>query len=120
MPDNAYRSVTTGDKGFLVVVGGREYIELDRPSQVIRRLYKERDWIKEAEHRPLLPQQIGRIYYEAEKHLLIAVGDPEGRKMNWELMTNERRIDWMGKSSDHKLVKKLHKAMRKILEPLGK
>ncbi len=117
--DNAYRSTITGDKGFMVTVGGKKYIESDRPRNPVRKLYKEKDWIKEAEHRPLLPQQVGRIYFEAEKHLLTAVGDPAGRKMNWEMMTNEQRNDWLKEESEHTLVRKLHDAMSEILDPLG-
>jgi len=119
MKGNAYRSTTTGDKGFMMEVDGKKYIELDRPSQQVRRLYKEKDWIKEDEHRPLLPQQIGRIHFEAQKYLLIAVGDPEGHKMDWLMMQNQDRNDWMQEESDVALVRALYDAMDGVLSPLG-
>lgn len=116
---DAYRSATTGDKGFIETSNGKQYVVLDRPGHAVRRLYKAGEWIKEAEHRPLLPQQIGVIKFMAEKYLLMAVGDPEGHKMNWMLMTNIQRSDYMEEDSHHALVRRMHDVMSEVLDPLG-
>ncbi len=122
MTSNAYRSATTGDKGFMIEVDGKKYIELDRPSNPSRRVYKEREWVKEEEHRPLLPQEIGRVHFEMERTFLLALKDPKARKMNWEMMTNLERNEWvreMREDDKPPLVQKLHDAIHPILDPLG-
>ncbi len=119
MKGEAYRSTTTGDRGYLVEVDGKKYIDLDRPSHSSRRLYKERDWIKEDEHRPLLPQQIWHVYFQAEKYLRIALGDPKGNKMDWMMMDNNTRGEWVREEPEHRLLRTVREALEEILEPLG-
>jgi hypothetical protein len=116
---NAYRSVTTGDLGFLVTKGDRKFIRLDRPNQVVERPFKEKEWIAEEEHRPLLPHQIGRVKFEAEKWLLTALGDNVGHKMDWQMMNNFDRNAWLEEESDHALVRRLHAAIAEVLDPLA-
>ena len=115
----AYRSVDTGDLGCLVEEGRKKFILLDRPNQKVKRAYREQDWVREDEHRPLSPQAIGRILFGAEKDLLVAIQDPQGRKMSWDMMDNADRSVYMNAESEHALVRSLHKAMNKVLKPLG-
>lgn len=118
----AYRSTTTGDRGFMLERGGKKVIRLDRGSQVIEREYKKDEWVEESEHRPLLPMQVTRMFFEVEKHMLIALGDTAARReMDWEMMTNRTRTAYMEEmgETDNVLVKKLHRAMHKILDPLS-
>lgn len=100
---------------------GAKFIRLDRTSQTIEKPYKESEWIEESPHRPLLPHHLTRIYFEAEKHLLVALGDPQGRNMDWEMMVNRDKNIYRQAmdEQDNVLVKKLHKAMHKILDPLS-
>lgn len=114
-----YRSATTGDLGRLMTEDDKQYIVLDRPGHLVKRLYKEKEWIEEDEHRPLLPQQIGVILFHAEKYLLIAVGDPDGHRMDWSTMPNHERASYMEEDSHHALVRRLHEGMREVLGPLG-
>ena len=119
--EKAYRSVTTGDRGFMIERGGLPFIRLDRKSQTTDRPYKEDEWVEESPHRPLLPHHLTRIYFESEKHLLIALGDPQGRKMDWDMMVNRERNEYRRDmdDADNPLVKKLHAQMRKVLGPLS-
>ena len=39
--------------------------------------------------------------------------------MNWEMMNNIDRADWMREEPSQKLTKRIRKALKKILDPLG-
>lgn len=121
MSEKVYRSTTTGDRGFLTERGGAKFVRLDRTNQVIEKPYKEDEWTEESPHRPLLPHHLSRIFFEAEKHLLIALGDPQGRDMDWDMMVARQKNIYRNEmdDQDNPLVKKLHKAMHKVLDPLS-
>lgn len=119
----AYRSTLTGDRGFLLTRGGKKYVRLDRGSVISEKPYKESEWVEESENRPLLPMQVTRIYFELEKHLKIATGDVTAqRSMDWEMMTQRDRTAYFDTmdDTDNKLVRRLHKAVHKILDPLSR
>lgn len=124
-----YRSTTTGDLAFVIERGGKKYMRYDRPEQKIEVLYKEKEWVEDNEHRPMLPHQIAIIKFMAEKYLRTALGDQQGRKMQWEMMDNVDKNAWIaaferGEDLDGEkkpaLVRKLLAAVSKVLDPLGK
>ena len=102
----------------MVTENGKKYIIRDTPANPVKRLYKEREWVLESEHRPLLAQQTTRIVFEAEKAFLQAMGHQKGNKMDWAMMTNLERAEYKQSTSEFAVVEGLLKKMRKHLAPL--
>ncbi len=118
MAGKAYRSTDTGDRGFMVTENGKKYIVRDTPARPVKRPYKEKEWVLESEHRPLLPQQTAKIVFDAEKAFLIALGHQDGHKMDWAMMTNAQRAEYKQSTSKFPVVEGLLRKIRKHLAPL--
>ncbi len=102
----------------MVTENGKRFIVRDTPSKPVKRLYKEREWVLESEHRPLLAQQTARIVFEAEKAFLQALGHQDAKRMDWAMMTNPQRAEYKQSTSEFAVVEGLLKKMRKHLAPL--
>lgn len=85
-----YRHVETGDLGFLVMRDGEQKIKYDQGGDRVVKL--DGKWRAEVAHTPLTAQAVGRVAFEADKGLCIALGlHAEGRR-DWLLMSPTERI----------------------------
>lgn len=89
-----YRHATTGDRGFSVRRGGKEYIRLDRPNQEILRRVSD-DFVEEDATRPLTPIHLARVCFEADKALCAGLGLMDKARGDWTKLTDKQRHAWM-------------------------
>ncbi len=90
-----FRHRGTGDRGFLVEEDEQQYIQFDRPQQVIRRKYQDSDWVEEKEVRRLTQLEVARIAFEADKRLCYALGLMEESKRDWLSLREKERADFV-------------------------
>lgn len=90
-----YRHVRTGDLGYLVNREGRDYIRMDRPGDVVERIFRVDDWLPETERRPLTPMAVAKVAFEADRALCVALGlHGDGGKV-WANLPEMERVAWM-------------------------
>ena len=115
-----YSHVRTGEKGYLVVRDGARHIKLDRPNQDIVKPYRESEWHRDNEHRPLTRQHLGLVAFAADRELCRSLGMHEQAKRDWLSLTTEQRVAWMdsgpGKPAERA---RLWSAIMKTLKPLA-
>lgn len=115
------RSTQDGQAGFLVEQGGRQWVRIDRGTQVTaeQRLvpYDPEAW-KHAESDPLSEMGIARVCYDADRGLRLARGEygiPEWIALHSKLPEHAR--SWLAgppKDADERRVR-LFKAVREAL-----
>lgn len=90
-----YRHVQEGQRGYLVERDGKKYIRLDRPNEVMERIFREHEWQLDREARPLNQHQVGRVAFEADKAACIALGEHDDSRREWASLTESKRLAWM-------------------------
>lgn len=83
------RHTETGDRGFLVRCQetGKQYVRLDRPSQVVDRPYwgiQRKKWTDDSDFRALSENAVGRICFEADRALAYAQHDYSRARTTWD------------------------------------
>ena len=87
-----YRSMSSGELGWMVRREGVDCIKLDRPAQEIVQRYDPAKWAPEAAHRPLTKYQLAQIAFEADKRLCFFTGRHDLARREWLSMKEEDRI----------------------------
>lgn len=88
-----YRHTMTGDRGYLVVREGKEWIKYDRPNQEILRPLHE--WVPDREVRPLTAYQVAMVQWSADTAVALALGLHQRVKRTWDSLTDEQRMAFM-------------------------
>lgn len=95
------RSTRTGDLGYFVRRDGKDCIRLDRPSEEIVKAYTgQQDWVDEQAARPISDHQMGRVCFEADRALCLALGLHGDARREWISLTDAQRIHWMKEGPD--------------------
>ena len=76
-------------------------IRLDRPTQLIERVYRPNDWIPEDEPRPLRQMHVAHIAFEADRHLCRYLGLIDESRVDWTLLRDEDRIKFAENGPPH-------------------
>lgn len=90
-----YRHRLTGDRGYLLERDGKPYIRLDRPAEIIERLFVPGEWIEEFELRNFTEVQMATVAFEADKKLCLYLGLPTESSAVWLNMPEQKRISFM-------------------------
>ncbi len=116
-----YRHQTTGERGYFVRLDGVDYIQLDRPQEIIRRPFESGEWNIETEYRPLTIAQIAQACFEADKAICRSRGLHELARRDWHGLTEEQRIKWMDRGPRNDAIRgDLWEAMMGVLRPLAR
>lgn len=89
-----YRSTMTGDRGYRETRDGIDYVILDRPGVEIIKRYKEKEWTKDVEVRPLSRIAIAQVAHAADHNLCRVLGHLHSSK-EWIDLTGNQRVRWM-------------------------
>lgn len=90
-----YTHARTGDRGWKVIRGGKDYIKLDRPNEEIARPFQESDWMRDNEIRPLTVAMVARIAFEADRQLCFYMRQRLKASKEWEALSDRERLWWM-------------------------
>jgi hypothetical protein len=100
-----YRHTLTGDRGFHVMRGGKPHVRYDNPMMDRTVPFNPRDWQPEtaAESQPLTIAALGRVAFEADRALCLALGLHRESRKEWLQMPESERVDFMmkGPASAH-------------------
>ena len=89
-----YRSVSTGDRGYLVRRDGKDVIRLDRPMQELL-FPKTDDWKEDIYGSLLLESQAAAIAFAADREVCRAVGLHLESRRGWQDLTDAERIKFL-------------------------
>jgi hypothetical protein len=89
-----YRSVSTGDRGYLVKRDGKDVIRLDRPMQEVL-FPKTNDWIEDVYGSLLLETQAAAIAFAADREVCRAVGLHLESRRGWQDLSDAERIKFL-------------------------
>jgi hypothetical protein len=102
-----YRHTKTGDRAYLILVGGKEHIRLDRPNEEIVRPFNDSEWIEERSEAPLSPAQVAQVAFEADKKLCAFLGLHLTARKEWASLLDRERIAWMQDGPDDAMRQRL-------------
>jgi hypothetical protein len=114
-----YRHKQTGDKGYLVTVGGEKHIKYDRPYDPTTMKFNEAEWDLDKHPEPFSIGQAITVAFEADRALCNILGlYGEGRR-SWQSMTEKDRVKFILDGPKEPPIRiEIYKALRKILAPL--
>lgn len=115
-----YRSVQTGDKGYLVKRAGKDWIHLDRPNDPsAQQPYDPMKWVVDKETRPLTAMSCTQVAQAADQVLCRALGLYDKAGKDWLSMPEKTRIAWMRQGPKKpEIRRKLYLAIRATLADL--
>jgi len=122
MPDERqwYSHVRTGELGYMVERDGVKHIKLDRPNQDVSKPYREGEWHRERDRKPLNRQHLGMIAFAADTQLCRSLGLHEQSQRTWLSLTTEQRVAWMDSGPQKPAERaRLWAAIMKTLKPLA-
>lgn len=113
-----YRHRSTGDRAYLVRRDGNDCLRLDRPHQeMIRKL--DDNWQPDDDHRPVTRAALGRIAFEADRHLCQALGLHENARKEWATLSQEQKLAWMNDGPTTQPRRGLWEALTDYLRPMS-
>lgn len=116
-----YSHVRTGELGYMVKREGALCVKLDRPNQDIVKPYREAEWRRENDHRPLTRQHLALVCFAADRELCRALGMHEQAKRDWLSLTTEQRVAWMDTGPQKPAERaRLWATIMKTLKPLAR
>lgn len=113
-----YRDRKTGDRGFLVQVDGEDFIQLDRPMEVVRRKFRKDDWKEDQALRPMTRAQVAQIAFFADTALCRFLGLHKESRREWLSLKDEERqaLIETGIDSKNRLRRRLWQAVMVALD----
>lgn len=112
-----FRSVTTGDRAYLVEKDGKTCIQLDRPNEEIIRPFHESQWIEEKGDLPLAIGQVAQVAFEADRKLCQFLGLHDKSRKEWASLLDKQRIAWMKEGPAEPMRQRLWDAIMGAMEP---
>mgnify|MGYP001614797941 CR=1 FL=1 len=114
-----YRHKMTGDRGYLVMVDGKQHIKYDRPYDPTTMKFSESEWEPDKHPEPFSIGQAILVASEADRALCNILGlYGEGRR-SWQSMTENDRVKFILEGPKEPAIRvTIYKALRKILAPL--
>ena len=113
-------NTTTGDRGFLIEVDGKQCVQLDRVNQRIVKPFRASEWTREDDHRPLTAHSLAQVSYAADCFLQIALGRAQN-PVPWISLKENDKLRWVkqgpsGKGPRAQLYASIHKTLGPLLE----
>lgn len=90
-----YRSVATGDRGYMVQRHGADHMKLDRPGVDQTQLFNAEEWVLEAQSRILPAHEIAQVAFAADRRLCRVLGKLMESRKEWIDLDNEERVRWV-------------------------
>lgn len=112
-----YRHAVTGDRGWLVRRDGKDVIRMDRPHEELR-TFREHEWKRDTETRPLTVYQVGQIAFAADRALAAALGNHQVARKGWMDITDDQRRQWVMAGPLEEPRKTLRDGIIELLRPL--
>lgn len=115
-----YRSVQTGDRGFLVKRAGRDWIRLDRPNDPTAQMpFDPLKWVVDKEDRPLSSLACAQVAQAADQVLCRALGLYDKAGKEWISLPEKIRLAWMREGPKKPAIRrKLYIQIRAVLADL--
>lgn len=89
-----YRHRENGELAYLVRIGEKTMLQLDRPGQQLLRKLND-DWVEEHSRYELMPMQRALVALEADKALCKLLGLVPQSRRDWTMMRPAERVAWM-------------------------
>lgn len=90
-----YKSVATGDRGYMVRRHGADHIKLDRAGVDQTRLFHAEEWTLEAQSRQLPAHEVAQVAFAADRRLCKVLGKLQESRKEWIDLSNEERVRWV-------------------------
>lgn len=115
-PDRWFRSVQTGDLGYMVERDGKTFIRLDRPNDNLEFPYRPGDWIEEVNRPPLSAHIVGEVCFNADKALCKGLGMHGLARRDWQSLSHAQRMLWRDKGpTENKVRAALWQAIKEAM-----
>jgi hypothetical protein len=115
-----YAHRTTGERAYLVLRDGREWMHLDRPTEALRAFTG--DWVRDTEFRPIAIGQLAQVAYVAHQELCRVVGDHGQTQKAWVALSDAERRPWLDGTgpAEPKEARLLFKVIWKVLSTVSR
>ncbi len=117
-----FRHARTGDRGYLVVKDGKQFIRLDRPMEELLHPFRPDQgiWNPDNETRPFSKFQLAQVAFEADRQLCRMLGMHSTADRTWLAMKEQDRLKFIDKGPQGPDVRRdVYQAIMGVLAPLG-
>ena len=110
----------TGQRGYMVMEDGVEYIKLDRGQYSSSEPYHANRWTEESEpERQCSGAQLARVLHAADVELCRVIGDYDAGSREWLSLSQEARKEWWEKPPKGRRIRaRVWAYLKKGMEPL--